>query len=283
MDPPQMEAFKIPTSIPGIKFALPKSSHVTNTENEHNVTVMDSVPVDTQARDAIDVTQQPDVSQNPQSPKYKAKAERYNVKELDMQAIHAAQAPQKHPDNLKKSTESEGAVGVAQPYRNKIERRNTRGAKPLPLLPPKSLIVEPLDGLKSPDAITPSIDKSTNPNFRRREAPSSDKNKDVPQKPTCSLNIICYSRGCSLGQVSVALRGKFESDSAFTDALAKTPRLITDDEQLFERLRDEYFRRMCGFWRRNFSLKTLRRLRLLCVCHLPKNTYQLRQTPLFRY
>jgi hypothetical protein len=63
----------------------------------------------------------------------------------------------------------------------------------------------------------------------------------------------------------VTKRSKYPTQYDFEAALAKNEGLIATDQQLFRALRASYMREMCGFWRRYFSLKTLKRLRLLSV------------------
>lgn len=68
-----------------------------------------------------------------------------------------------------------------------------------------------------------------------------------------------------MSQIRVTARSKFDTEEAYQQAKAGTPALIAADGELFEALRRRYLRDTCGFWRRFFSLKTLRRLRLLSV------------------
>jgi hypothetical protein len=90
-------------------------------------------------------------------------------------------------------------------------------------------------------------------------------NKDSDEQPTCSLNLICFSRGYSMSQIRVTTRAKFDRKDAYDSFMADFPRTISTDEQLFRELRSVYHKEFCGFWRVYFSLKTLSRLRLLEV------------------
>jgi hypothetical protein len=88
-------------------------------------------------------------------------------------------------------------------------------------------------------------------------------------RPTCSINLVCYrggSGGCISRQVQTALRSRFSSEEAFQKTIEKDPQLIFADAVFFRELCRLYWD-MSGFWRRYFSLKTLRGLRILAVCY----------------
>ncbi|ORY16435.1 hypothetical protein BCR34DRAFT_557220 [Clohesyomyces aquaticus] len=70
---------------------------------------------------------------------------------------------------------------------------------------------------------------------------------------TCSLNLVCYNNGCRVSQIRVH-RWKHHDPQV---------RRITTDEEFFRELRVRWRRDMAGWWRCTFSLKTLKRLRLL--------------------
>ncbi|KAF4458096.1 hypothetical protein F53441_104 [Fusarium austroafricanum] len=83
-------------------------------------------------------------------------------------------------------------------------------------------------------------------------------------KPTCSLNLVCYrSNACDLQQVQCILRPKFPSDESFQNMIAANPHLVYNDAQFFDEIRRLFTTQMCGFFRRYFSLKTLREFRVL--------------------
>ncbi|KAK3900318.1 hypothetical protein C8A05DRAFT_17360 [Staphylotrichum tortipilum] len=85
-------------------------------------------------------------------------------------------------------------------------------------------------------------------------------------KPTCSLNLVCYrsgARGCDLQQLQCVLRTLFPSDASFDAVITANPHLVHTDDQFFREMRRLYTTQMCGFFRRYFSLKTLRSFRLL--------------------
>ena len=101
-------------------------------------------------------------------------------------------------------------------------------------------------------AITPAsnaIDQSTIlPPTQRAVSPTVD----GLNKPTCSLNLMCYrpgSQGCIRRQIQVARK--------------EYPGMIRTDQEFFHALHREYEQYICGFWRRYLSLKTLRQIRLL--------------------
>jgi hypothetical protein len=92
--------------------------------------------------------------------------------------------------------------------------------------------------------------------------------KDL-DKPTCSLNLICYrpgSQGCILRQIRVIDKKRFEALNDYHQTLKLNPGIIETDHDFFDAIRTEYTKNMCSFWRRKFSLKTLRQIRLLSVC-----------------
>jgi hypothetical protein len=87
-------------------------------------------------------------------------------------------------------------------------------------------------------------------------------------KPTCSLNLVCYrsgARGCDLQQLQCVVRAGFPSDGSFDSFVDANPHLVQTDDQFFDEMRRLYTTKMCGFFRRYFSLKTLRSFRLLAV------------------
>jgi len=82
------------------------------------------------------------------------------------------------------------------------------------------------------------------------------------------LNIVCYrsgAKGCELRQLQTVLASRFKSRDGFLRACNRNPQLISTDRRLFHELRRLYEQEMCDFWRRHFSLKTLRGLRVLSV------------------
>lgn len=95
---------------------------------------------------------------------------------------------------------------------------------------------------------------------------------EVSATKTCSLNLVCYrfgTQGCQMRQIQTINRSRFDDIGYFKEALAENPDLISTDVEFLEALRREYFGPMCGFWRRTFSLKTLRGFRLLQVRRRP--------------
>jgi hypothetical protein len=142
--------------------------------------------------------------------------------------------------------------------------RSETSKRPKPL-PPTFAAVESYGALLSPAMLTSEQFPKFCPIASNRSAASQKQNEDPTQKPTCTLNLVCYTRGCSLSQIQVTLASKFEKEEQYKKLLAAHPKVITTDRQLFDGLRDRYRNDFCGFWRRFFSLKTLRTLRLLSV------------------
>ncbi|KAF2120307.1 hypothetical protein BDV96DRAFT_595859 [Lophiotrema nucula] len=137
--------------------------------------------------------------------------------------------------------------------------------------PPSGDVVDPFGGLQSPDPMRtrpgPFFIKETDSHICTKKdcvkCMGQASEEDITKRPTCSLNLVCYSRGCSMVQIRVATSTRYENDEAFKKAQQDIPGLLTTDQMLFEALTRAYWTEMCGFWRRWFSLKTLRRLRLL--------------------
>lgn len=87
-------------------------------------------------------------------------------------------------------------------------------------------------------------------------------------KPTCSLNLVCYrsgAKGCDLQQMQCALSTLFPSKDAFEAAISVNKELVYLDDQFFTKMRRLYRFKMCGFFRRWCSLKTLRAFKVLAV------------------
>ncbi|KAF2265241.1 hypothetical protein CC78DRAFT_579651 [Lojkania enalia] len=137
-------------------------------------------------------------------------------------------------------------------------KKHSNQTKPLP---PTSIVEDPFGGPKTPDRVdNPGSDIAVADQGLRPQYAGLGSNIWMP---TCSLNLVCYSRGCTIRQIRATSRKHFRTDEEFNDAIANTPSLITTDRKLFETLREKYQKDMSGFWRHYFSLKTLRRLRLL--------------------
>ena len=150
----------------------------------------------------------------------------------------------------------------SQPRRTLNHRKRS---KPVP--PPEQLI-EPFgrsgsDILGNP-SLTPKVD-DRNSGQEKGEESDHQRVDTFMQRPTCSLSLLCYSRGYEMSKVRVASREIYNAESKFRQALVKQPDLCTTDKELFIRLKAVYNKELCGFWRRWFSLKSLRSLRLLSV------------------
>jgi hypothetical protein len=84
---------------------------------------------------------------------------------------------------------------------------------------------------------------------------------NVSEKPTCSLNLVCYrsgAKGCVRVQIRVAKR-------EYQEVARAGQSLIRTDREFFKALRNAYTNQMSGFWRRTLSLKQLSKVRLLSV------------------
>ena len=100
------------------------------------------------------------------------------------------------------------------------------------------------------------------------KAKYKDTTEFVSKHPKCSLNLVCFRGGktsCEFYQIQTVLESRFESKNEFQKTIASLPSLIYSDPELFSALRDVYQNKMCGFWRKTLSLKTLRGIRILSV------------------
>jgi hypothetical protein len=87
-------------------------------------------------------------------------------------------------------------------------------------------------------------------------------------KPTCSLNLVCYrsgAKGCDLQQMQCVLQTMFPSEEAFQATITANKDLVHSDDQFFREMQRLYRYKMCSFFRRYFSLKSLRAFRVLAV------------------
>ena len=103
----------------------------------------------------------------------------------------------------------------------------------------------------------------------------------VSTHATCALNLVCYRTGtkeCELQCIQTVLECRFNHKQVFQNTLLQKSGLISTDIQFFHALRDVYLRRMCGFWRRSFFLKTLRGVRLLSVSTASRLSFLLSET-----
>jgi hypothetical protein len=104
----------------------------------------------------------------------------------------------------------------------------------------------------------------------------------VSTHPICALKLVYYrtSSGCELHQIQTVLESRFKDKESFQNTIVQDSNPISRDEQFFQALRDVYMKKMCGFWRRTFFLKTFRGIRLLSVSSsvMPLYFYQLRLT-----
>ena len=94
-------------------------------------------------------------------------------------------------------------------------------------------------------------------------------------KRTCSLNLVCFrsgAKGPCLKQLHTTAVSKWDADGTgagspvdFGAFVSKHPQYVTRDEALFREMRRVYEQEMCTFFRRCFSLKTLRTFQILEV------------------
>jgi hypothetical protein len=89
-----------------------------------------------------------------------------------------------------------------------------------------------------------------------------------PGIETRSLNLVCYrqgQQGCRAHQIQVA---RWQEDAPAKDkdaldrAVATLYLISVTDETFMQALRQGYEDKLCGFWRRIFSLKSLRSVQL---------------------
>jgi len=146
-----------------------------------------------------------------------------------------------------------------------------------------------MSGLAPPVSMLPEDSASTGLSattaggaFQQRpvafQASNADANCPVyynTAKPTCSLNLVCYrsgANGCDLQQIQCALRSNYPTDESFQAAISVNKYLVYSDDVFFKEMQRLYKYEMCGFFRRYFSLKSLRAFRVLavsCLSHLP--------------
>ena len=87
------------------------------------------------------------------------------------------------------------------------------------------------------------------------------------KKPTCSISLLCNRNGfLQKYQVHVISKDRCAGPDQFDSLVARNMRLIKTDFQLFKTLKRTYEREMCDIWRKSFSLKALREIRLVSVC-----------------
>jgi hypothetical protein len=148
---------------------------------------------------------------------------------------------------------------ITQGYVTEIQRLDE-----IPLLP----VQPPSSFSDNPDHEAPRYPLPIQPVLLAAEP--GNEGYDI-HKPTCAINLICYrSRfgGCEMRQTQVTKRDCFYTDQFYQSAIKDNPDLVQTDEAFFSRVRRIYLRDMCGFWRRNFALKTQSSIGLLSVSPL---------------
>lgn len=101
-----------------------------------------------------------------------------------------------------------------------------------------------------------------------KDDPDRSKDSHGPgiEKPTCSINLLCRRNGIlQKHQIQVISQARCSSPDQSENLIASNKKLIQTDAQLFEVVRKTYQKKMYGIWRRIFSLKTLREIRLVLV------------------
>ncbi|KAK1831853.1 hypothetical protein QBC39DRAFT_350311 [Podospora conica] len=136
-------------------------------------------------------------------------------------------------------------------------------------LPPLSNIQAPSSDPKTLGPDPPSLNSrsSTSSTSKTTTAPAQTRPAYYnTTKPTCSLNLVCYrsgANGCDLQQIHCVLRSSFPDEAKFHAAVKANPQLIHADDQFFREIQRLYKTQMCGFFRRYFSLKSLKAFRIL--------------------
>jgi hypothetical protein len=166
--------------------------------------------------------------------------------------------------NLRQYVSRQLSAPKSPPTRRPTLAKALHSTRPIP---PASLVTQPFDA--SGSTLPPGL-RTPNPKERDSDADTDEeplKEVNDTTKPTCSLNLVSYRDGCAVHQITVVSQERFGGQTpGYGTTISQNPGLIKTDEELFLALRRVYFHDMCGFWRRWFSLKTLRRLRLLSVC-----------------
>jgi hypothetical protein len=152
---------------------------------------------------------------------------------------------------------------------------------------PAPTIHSPLPGtdatISKDERVPPQQLHEQNSNETTQRVKHQDKSQPAEQStteyisshPICSLLVCCRTgtKGLQSHQIQTVLESRFEDKEDFRNIINHNQNLISTDVQLFQALRDVYLSKMCGFWRRYFSLKTLREIRLLSVSYLIMNLY----------
>lgn len=87
------------------------------------------------------------------------------------------------------------------------------------------------------------------------------------EKPTCSINLICQRNGfLQKYQIHVINKDRCATPDQFDSLITNVKGLIKTDSQFFKTVKRTYDKKMRGIWRRLFSLKELREIRLVSVC-----------------
>ncbi|KAL4791617.1 hypothetical protein BDV19DRAFT_392963 [Aspergillus venezuelensis] len=84
------------------------------------------------------------------------------------------------------------------------------------------------------------------------------------EKPTCSINLLCHRNGeLQKHQIHVIHHRRCKGLEEFLKLIDDNNELISSDKQLLTTMRHIYEQEMYGVWRRIFSFKFLRRIRLV--------------------
>ncbi|OQE17832.1 hypothetical protein PENSTE_c019G09469 [Penicillium steckii] len=84
------------------------------------------------------------------------------------------------------------------------------------------------------------------------------------EKPTCSINLICQRNGfLQKYQIHVINKDRCATPDQFDSLITNVKGLIKTDSQFFKTVKRTYDKKLRGIWRRLFSLKELREIRLV--------------------
>lgn len=134
------------------------------------------------------------------------------------------------------------------------------------------------------NSVPPSRSRSTGSTRRRGKKPEQEPSQNLEVAPPrkskpnaaewdttssiCTLNVFCRrtSQGRYVGHriTVIDVRAYLDPDEARA-IIMNDPHLVHNDRRFFEELNFVYYTHMCSFWRRWFSLKTLRTFQLVKV------------------
>ncbi|KAK4454268.1 hypothetical protein QBC34DRAFT_290524 [Podospora aff. communis PSN243] len=216
----------------------------------------------------------------PRTPQRTSFDDEYLATEIEREVAFAddgIEPPVPNPNSFSASALEDALRASNQPQKGKPEPADNDATKvsrssavaigdlipPVSTLPMRSPSIDgrapsTFDGLDAPTT-APSV----------KNKPVSERNRPVyynTTRATCSLNLVCYrsgAKGCDLQQIQCILRSNFPTDESFQKARRANKYLVHTDDEFFREMQRLYKYKMCGFFRRYFSLKTLRAFRVL--------------------